>query len=188
MRHLGAVADVCLLHFHEGAGLGFFTKIVARAQVCPRADVGGTANVTLLHAGTLHTGVSIDDRADKRRVWTDLRTLANHRVAFEEASRKDHGITFDAHVIFDPRGFRVENGHAFTHPTLADALVVGFGKRRKLHAVVDTFDAQRVGGGKRTDGTVGFGGFERVGQVELSLSIVGFEVGDRFIQQFGVDT
>ena len=64
---------------------------------------------------------------------------------------------------------------------------MGFGKRRKLHAVVDAFDAQRVGGGERTDGTVVFGGFECVGQVELALSIVGFEVGDRFSQQFGVE-
>ena len=64
---------------------------------------------------------------------------------------------------------------------------MGFGKRRKLHAVVDAFDAQRVGGGERTDGTVVFGGFECVGQVELALSIVGFEVGDRFSQQFSVE-
>ena len=64
---------------------------------------------------------------------------------------------------------------------------MGFGKHRKLHAVVDAFDTQRVGGCECADGTVSFGGFKRVGQVELSLSIVGFEVGDRFIQQFGVE-
>ena len=55
---------------------------------------------------------------------------------------------------------------------LADTLVVSFGERCELHAVVDTFDAQRVGGGERTDGTVGFGGFECVGQVELALGVV----------------
>ena len=187
MRHFSAVADVCLLHFHEGAGLGFFTKIVARAQVRPWADVGRAANVALLHAGTLHMGIGIDDRTDKRRVWADLRALSDYRAAFEEAAGKDHGVTFDTHVIFDPCGFGVENGHAFTHPMLADALVVGFGERRKLHAVVDAFDAQRVGGCECADGTVGFGGFESIGQVELALSIVGFEVGNRFSQQFGVE-
>ena len=132
-------------------------------------------------------GVGIDDRADKCCVWADLRALADHGLAFQEASGKDHRIAFDTHVIFDPRGFRVENGHALTHPMLADTLVVSFGERCELHAVVDTFDAQRVGGGERTDGTVGFGGFECVGQVELALGVVGFEVGDRFSQQFGIE-
>ena len=54
-------------------------------------------------------GVGIDDRADKCCVWADLRALADHGLAFQEASGKDHRIAFDTHVIFDPRGFRVEN-------------------------------------------------------------------------------
>ena len=63
MRHLGAVADVRLLHFHKGAGLGLLAKIVARTQVRPRTDVGRATDVGFLHAGTLHMGVGIDDRA-----------------------------------------------------------------------------------------------------------------------------
>ena len=36
VRHLGAVADVRLLHFDERAGLGILAELVARAQVGPR--------------------------------------------------------------------------------------------------------------------------------------------------------
>ena len=87
MRHLGAVADVRLLHFHKGAGLGLLAKIVARTQVRPRTDVGRATDVGFLHAGTLHMGVGIDDRADKCCVWADLRALADHGLA----SRKHPG-------------------------------------------------------------------------------------------------
>ena len=49
--------------------------------------LGRATDVGFLHAGTLHMGVGIDDRADKCCVWADLRALADHGLA----SRKHPG-------------------------------------------------------------------------------------------------
>ena len=73
MRHLGATADVRLLHLDECAGFGFLTDLVARPQIGPRADCGSTADVCALHARALHMRLHVHGGVDERRVRADLR-------------------------------------------------------------------------------------------------------------------
>ncbi len=175
------------LHFHEGAGLGFLSELIALAQVGPRSDIRRAADMGLLHAGTFHVCVGVDRGADQCGVRADLSAFANHRAPLKEAARKNHRVAADAHVILNPSGVRIENGHAVAHPLLAYADVVGLGERGELYAVVDAFHAQWVGRGVCADRAVGLGGLEGVGQVELALRVVGFQVGDGLGKQVRVE-
>ena len=121
VRHLGAVADVRLLHFDERAGLGILAELVARAQVGPRADVRACADVRFLYAGTLDHGTFVHGCVDQGGVRADDGVLADHRVALQEGAGQDGGVAADLDIVLDPGGFRVKNGHAVAHPALADA-------------------------------------------------------------------
>ena len=187
MRHLGATADVRLLHLDERAGLGFLTDLVARTQVGPGADGGGAADVRVLHARAFHMRLRVHGGVDERRVRADLRFGADRRIPLQEAAGQDHRVRFDAHIVFDPRGLRVEDRHACPHPMLADAHVVRLGERGELHAVVHAFDAQRVRGRERTDLAERFRLLQRVGQVELALRVVRIEVRDRTGQHLRIE-
>ena len=178
MRHLGAVADVRLLHFDERAGLGILAELVARAQVGPRADVRACADVRFLYAGTLDHGTFVHGCVDQGGVRADDGVLADHRVALQEGAGQDGGVAADLDIVLDPGGFRVKNGHAVAHPALADAAVVGLGQRGQLHAVVHAFDGERIRSGERADLASGLGGFQRVGQIELTLRVVRLQSGD----------
>ena len=178
VRHLGAVADVRLLHFDERAGLGILAELVARAQVGPRADVRACADVRFLYAGTLDHGTFVHGCVDQGGVRADDGVLADHRVALQEGAGQDGGVAADLDIVLDPGGFRVKNGHAVAHPALADAAVVGLGQRGQLHAVVHAFDGERIRSGERADLASGLGGFQRVGQIELTLRVVRLQSGD----------
>ena len=178
VRHLGAVADVRLLHFDERAGLGILAELVARAQVGPRADVRACADVRFLYAGTLDHGTFVHGRVDQGGVRADDGVLADHRVALQEGAGQDGGVAADLDIVLDPSGFRFKNGHAVAHPALADAAVVGLGQRGQLHAVVHAFDGERIRSSERADFASGLGGFQRVGQIELTLRVVRLQSGD----------
>ena len=187
VRHLGAVTDVSLLHLDECTGLGVLAEFVARTQVGPRSDVRARADVGFLHAGTLDHGTVIDRRIDQCGVRADCSFLSDDRVALQEGAREDGGVTTDFHVVFNPRGLRVENGHAIAHPAFADAAVIGFGQRGKLHAVVHTFHGERIWRGECADLACGLGGLQCVGQIELALGVIGFEAGDGLDQYGGLE-
>ena len=124
----------------------------------------------------------VDGGADQRGIRAYDGVLANHGMTLQEATRQDHGVAADDHIILDPRGLRVENVDAFAHPMLAHTQVMRPGQRGKLHAVVHAFHAQRVRRGERADGTFALGRLQRVGQIKLALCVVGVEALNRFGQ------
>ena len=187
MRHLGAVADVRLLHLDERAGLGLLAQLVARPHVGPRADVRGTPDMRALHAGAFDDGLGVHGRVDQRCVWAHDRVLTDHGVAFEERSGQHGHVLREFDVVFDPRGVGVEDRHAVEHPVLAYATVVRLRQRGELQAVVHAFDAQRVGRGERPDRAARFRGLQRVGEIELALRVVVVEVRDGLGKQIGVE-
>ena len=131
-----------------------------------------------LYAGTLDHGTFVHGCVDQGGVRADDGVLADHRVALQEGAGQDGGVAADLDIVLDPGGFRVENGHAVAHPALADAAVVGLGQRGQLHAVVHAFDGERIRSGERADLASGLGGFQRVGQIELTLRVVRLQSGD----------
>ena len=131
-----------------------------------------------LHAGAFDDGLGVHGRVDQRCVWTHDRVLTDHGVAFEERSGQHGHVLREFDVVFDPRGVGVEDRHAVEHPVLAYATVVRLRQRGELQAVVHAFDGERIRSGERADLASGLGGFQRVGQIELTLRVVRLQSGD----------
>ncbi len=121
-----------------------------------------------------------DLHVGERRVRSDDRVLADHGAAVQLDAGMEGDIRAERHVDVDPRGRRIDDGDAGTHPPLEHPAVQLGGQRRELDPVVHPGDQDRVLGVQSADReTLAVCDLDDVGQVQLALGVVGVETAER---------
>ena len=102
------------------------------------------------------------------------------------AGQEGH-VILDAHGHVNPGVLRIDDGHAVTHVSLEDAVVEHAAQLSQLHTVVSTLNLPAVLNGQG-GGTVALrtGDGQHIGNVLLTLSVIGGHLKQGFAQHVGV--
>ncbi len=173
VRDLGALTNRGLLDLYVGAGLGTVEHVGAGAQVGARATIHAVLERDVDGDGLVDDAAVAGDRVGEAGVGAELAAFAHVRVADEVGLRPNDSVAADGGVGADPGLSRVDEGDAFGHPVLVDAVASDAGELGELRAGVHAQAVAIVGSVE--DGHVLAGGLENldhVGQVVLVLGIL----------------